>query len=115
MKKTNYNPVDSYVLSLKGMTLICGMIVFAAACKSIKKDWPEYDKVADAFNRFDDSIKKKLESQSPIGSTQINYGKTFLGELNTFQKLPDAQKDKLQEIIEQLKKDTKGIIDNKKE
>lgn len=44
-KKKKNNPVQSYILAIKSMSLASGMMVFGAACDSIKKEWPECEKV----------------------------------------------------------------------
>ena len=37
-KKKKNNPVQSYILAIKSMSLASGMMVFGAACDSIKKE-----------------------------------------------------------------------------
>lgn len=43
-KKKKNNPVQSYILSIKSISLASGMMVFGAVCDSIKKEWPECEK-----------------------------------------------------------------------
>jgi len=109
-KKKKNNPVQSYILAIKSMSLASGMMVFGAACDSIKKEWPECEKVEDAYTKFDDSIEKACNNQLGLTSAIVNYGKAFLDELNNFQNLPEAQKDNLQELINRITKTVKEII-----
>ena len=110
MKNIDNNPVENFILSLKSMSLASGMMVFGAACDSIKKEWPECEKVEDAYTKFDDSIEKAGNSKRGLTSAEINYGKAFLEELNSFQKLPEARKENLQELIERIKKTGREIL-----
>lgn len=110
MKKTNNNVVESYILSIKSISLASGMMVFDAACDSIKKEWPECDNVIKAYTKFDNSIEKAVNNQSGFTSAVVNYGKAFLDELNSFQKLEEAQKENLQELINRIKKTGKEIL-----
>ena len=109
MSKKN-NPVQSYILAIKSMSLASGMMVLGAACDSIKKEWPEWEKVEDAYTKFDDSIEKACNNQLGLTSAIVNYGKAFLDELNNFQNLPEVQKDNLQELINRITKTVKEII-----
>ena len=109
-KKKKNNPVQSYILSIKSISLASGMMVFAAACDSIKKKWPECEKVEDAYTKFDDSIEKACNNQLGLTSAIVNYGKAFLDELNNFQNFPEAQKDNLQELINRIKNTNEKII-----
>ena len=92
------------------MSLASGMMVFGAACDSIKKEWPECEKVEDAYTKFDDSIEKACNNQLGLTSAIVNYGKAFLDELNNFQILPEAQKDNFQELINRIKNTSEKII-----
>ena len=51
-KKKKNNPVQSYILAIKSMSLASGMMVFGAACDSIKKEWPECEKEEINFFSF---------------------------------------------------------------
>ena len=109
-KKKNHKPVQSYILAIKSMSLASGMMVLGAACDSIKKEWPEWEKVEDAYTKFDDSIEKACNNQLRLTPVVVNYGKAFFDELNNFQNLPEAQKDNLQELINRITKTVKEII-----
>ena len=109
-KKKKNNPVQSYILSIKSMSLASGMMVFGAACDSIKKEWPECEKVEDAYTKFDEKKKKACNNQLGLTSAIVNYGKAFLDELNNFQILPEAQKDNFQELINRIKNTSEKII-----
>ena len=109
-KKKKNNPVQSYILAIKSMSLASGMMGFGAACDSIKKEWPEWEKVEDAYTKFDDSIEKACNNQLGHTSDVVNYGKAFFDELNNFQNLPEAQKDNLRELINRITKTVKEII-----
>lgn len=109
-KKKKNTPVQSYILAIKSMSLASGMMFFGVACDSIKKEWPECEKVEDAYTKFYDSIEKASNNQHGLTSAIVNYGKAFLDELNNFQNLPDAQKDNLQELINRITKTVKEII-----
>ena len=109
-KKKKNNPVQSYILAIKSMSLASGMMVFGAACDSIKKEWPECEKVEDAYTKFDDSIEKACNNQLGLTPDVVNYGKAFLDELNNFQNFPEAQKDNLQELINRIKNTSEKII-----
>lgn len=109
-KKKKNNPVQSYILAIKSMSLASGMMVFGAACDSIKKEWPECEKVEESYTKFDDSIEKPCYNQLGLTPDVVNYGKAFLDELNNFQNLPEAQKDNLQELINRISKTVKEII-----
>lgn len=109
-KKKKNNPVQSYILAIKSMSLASGMMVFGAACDSIKKEWPECEKVEDAYTKFDDSIEKSCNNQLGLTPDVVNYGKAFLDELNNFQTFPEAQKDNLWELINRITKTVKEII-----
>jgi hypothetical protein len=71
-KKKKNNPVQSYILAIKSMSLASGMMVFGAACDSIKKEWPECEKVEDAYTKFDDSIEKACNDQLGLTSAIVN-------------------------------------------
>ena len=109
-KKKNNKPVQSYILAIKSMSLASGMMVFGGACDSIKKEWPECEKVEDAYTKFDDSIEKACNNQLGLTSAIVNYGKAFLDELNNFQTFPEAQKDNLWELINRIKNTSEKII-----
>ena len=110
MDKTNQKAIESYLLSIKSLSLASGMMVLGAVCDSIKKEWPEFEKVEDAYTKFDDSIEKACNNQLGLTPAVVNYGKDFLDELNCFQKLKDAQKDNIQELINRIKKTSEKII-----
>ena len=109
-KKKNNNPVQSYILAIKSMSLASGMMVLGAACDSIKKEWSEWEKVEDAYTKFDDSIEQACNNQLGLTPDVVNYGKAFLDELNNFQNLPEAQKDNLQELINRIKNTSEKLI-----
>ena len=90
-KKKNNKPVQSYILAIKSMSLASGMMVLGAACDSIKKEWPEWEKVEDAYTKFDDSIEKACNNQLEHTSTIVNYGKAFLDELTKLQEEKEQQ------------------------
>ena len=91
------------------MSLASGMMVFGAACDSIKKEQPECEKFEDAYTKFDDSIEKACNNQLGLTPDVVNYGKAFLDELNIFQNFPEVQKDNLQELIDRITKTVKEI------
>jgi hypothetical protein len=109
-KKKKNTPVQSYILAIKSMSLASGMMVFGVACDSIKKEWPECEKVEDAYTKFDDSIEKACNNQLGLTPDVVNYGKAFLDELNNFQNFPESQKDNLRELINRITKTVKEII-----
>lgn len=109
-KKKNNNSVQSYILAIKSMSLASGMMVFGAACDSIKKEWPEFEKVEESYMKFDDSIEKACNNQLGLTPDVVNYGKAFLNELNNFQNFPEAQKENLQELIDRIKNTSEKII-----
>ena len=109
-KKKNNKPVQSYILAIKSMSLASGMMVLGAACDSITKEWLEWEKVEDAYTKFDDSIEQACNNQLGLTSAIVNYGKAFLDELNNFQNLPEAQKDNLQELINRIKNTSEKLI-----
>ena len=109
-KKKNHKPVQSYILAIKSMSLASGMMVLGAACDSITKEWLEWEKVEDAYTKFDDSIEQACNNQLGLTPDVVNYGKAFLDELNNFQNLPEAQKDNLQELINRIKNTSEKII-----
>ena len=109
-KKKNNKPVQSYILAIKSMSLASGMMVLGAACDSITKEWLEWEKVEDAYTKFDDSIEQACNNQLGLTPDVVNYGKAFLDELNNFQNLPEAQKDNLQELIVRIKNTSEKII-----
>ena len=109
-KKKNNKPVQSYILAIKSMSLASGMMVLGAACDSIKKEWSEWEKVEDAYTKFDDSIEQACNNQLGLTSAIVNYGKAFLDELNNFQTFPEAQKDNLWELINRIKNTSEKII-----
>lgn len=110
MDKTNQKAIESYLLSIKSLSLASGMMVFGAVCDSIKKEWPECEKVEEAYTKFDDSIEKACNNQLGFSPAIVNSGKAFLDELNSFQKLKDAQKQNLQQLIKRVKKSILKII-----
>ena len=103
-EEKNNSSVKSYVLAIKSMSLASGMMVLGAACDSIKKECPEFEKVEDAYTKFDDSIEKACNNQLGLTSAVVNYGKDFLD------KLKDAQKVNIQELINRIKKTSEKII-----
>ena len=109
-KKKNNKPVQSYILAIKSMSLASGMMVLGAACDSITKEWLEWEKVEDAYTKFDDSIEQACNNQLGLTPDVVNYGKAFLDELNIFQNFPEAQKDNLQELINRIKNTSEKII-----
>ena len=109
-KKKNNKPVQSYILAIKSMSLASGMMVLGAACDSITKEWLEWEKVEDAYTKFDDSIEQACNNQLGLTPDVVNYGKAFLDELNNFQNLPEAQKDNLQELIVRIKNTSEKLI-----
>ena len=109
-KKKNNKPVQSYILAIKSMSLASGMMVLGAACDSITKEWLEWEKVEDAYTKFDDSIEQACNNQLGLTPDVVNYGKAFLDELNNFQNLPEVQKDNLQELIVRIKNTSEKII-----
>ena len=109
-KKKNNKPVQSYILAIKSMSLASGMMVLGVACDSITKEWLEWEKVEDAYTKFDDSIEQACNNQLGLTPDVVNYGKAFLDELNNFQNLPEAQKDNLQELINRIKNASEKII-----
>ena len=109
-KKKNNKPVQSYILTIKNMSLASGMMVVGAACDSITKEWLEWEKVEDAYTKFDDSIEQACNKQLGLTPDVVNYGKAFLDELNNFQNLPEVQKDNLQELINRIKNTSEKLI-----
>ena len=109
-KQKNNKPVQSYILAIKSMSLASGMMVLGAACDSITKEWLEWEKVEDAYTKFDDSIEQACNNQLGLTPDVVNYGKAFLDELNNFQNLPEAQKDNLQELINRIKNTSEKLI-----
>ena len=52
--------------AMKSMSLASGMMVFGATCDSIKKEWPECEKVEDAYTKFDDSEENGVWQKIPL-------------------------------------------------
>ena len=113
MDKTNKKAIESYLLSIESLSLASGMMIFGAVCDSIKKEWPECEKVNDAYTKFDDSIEKACNNQLGFSTAVVNSGKAFLDELNTFQKQEDAQKENLQKLIKRVKENVLKIINHR--
>ena len=64
-KQTRKNPVQSYILAIKSMSLASGMMVFSAACDSIKK-WPEVqkDNLRELIKRIKNTSKKIINLEN---------------------------------------------------
>ena len=110
MEKEKNNSVANFILGLKSMSLASGMMVLGAICDSIKKEWPEFNRLEEAYAKFDNSIEKALENKSGLTPTIVKYGKVFINELNSFKTLPEAQKESIQESIKRIGKNSKAII-----
>lgn len=86
------------------------MMIFDAVCESIKTEWPEYDKVIDSYTKFENSIENALKKESGLSPAIVNHGKAFINELNSFQNMPEVEKENLQELIKHVKKTGRKII-----
>ena len=68
MEKEKNNSVANFILGLKSMSLASGMMVLGAICDSIKKEWPEFNRLEEAYAKFlaDMSIENLLQLRSLV-------------------------------------------------
>jgi len=110
MKKTENDALTLYINALNGMTIAASIMTLGLLCNNVKEDWPEFEKLINVYQEFDNSNLKDFHNRKNLSDRTLNTGKLFLQELRNFKFHPNAQNKDIQEIIDNTIETTELVL-----
>lgn len=95
-KKNLIEDLIGSLYAMHGMELSFNMIELNLSCMKVKASWPEFDVVYESFLTLCDALKKSCDGES---IKLKHYARAYKRNLVILSKTPDAQKDEVQEYI----------------